>query len=233
MPGTHRTVRPRLPRLSLAAVVWTLCAPGVILFPQSIRLGDVVAGGDGSGTAPARNTGLDPRTGRFTTGYLDGGLSLGDAVDDAINPSPVPDSPHVDSVFLIAPGLPGSGATSQAITASGVRFDFPASDGTGSAWNYILEDRNGGVSTPGIQVRGVEIPTGSAVGIHSSMGVTFDLDALRERHGAERVGCFSAFWGLDSCDGGDVNLHAILSSDAGVLAGGWRIFPAGKRRDTA
>ncbi|HZN60442.1 MAG TPA: C25 family cysteine peptidase, partial [Planctomycetota bacterium] len=202
-----------------------LVALGNVGYP--IDLGDVATGGDGTGTAPPANTGIDERTGDFTTDYFDGPVSMGDAVDDGRNPSPASDSAYIDSVFFIEPGLPGTGAASQVITQSGVRFDsFRSTDGNGTGWNYILKNRNGGVSTPGIQVGGIAIPTGSAVGIHASMGITFDLNALRARHGADRVGCFESFWGMDNCDAGDVNLYAILSSDAGVIAGGSRSFHA-------
>jgi hypothetical protein len=202
-----------------------LVALGNVGYP--IDLGDVATGGDGTGSAPPANTGIDERTGDFTTDYFDGPVSMGDAVDDGRNPSPASDSAYIDSVFFIEPGLPGTGAASQVITQSGVRFDsFRSTDGNGTGWNYILKNRNGGVSTPGIQVGGIAIPTGSAVGIHASMGITFDLNAIRARHGADRVGCFESFWGMDNCDAGDVNLYAILSSDAGVIAGGSRSFHA-------
>jgi microsomal dipeptidase-like Zn-dependent dipeptidase len=218
---------PRLALFIIAGFLGASVLSSTPLLGQAIRLGDVTAGGDGTGTAPLANTGVDERNGGFTTDYLDGPVSEGDALDDGINPSPVPDSPYLDSVFFIDAGGPGTGLPSQAITQSGVRFDsFQPSDPIGSSRNYLLKDRNGGVSSPGISVGGLEVPTGSAVGVHASAGITYDLDALRARHGPERVGCFSAFWGLDGCDAGDVNLYAILSSDAGVIAGAWRTFRA-------
>ncbi len=223
----HRTRPVPFAFVSFLAVLAFLAVPPR-LTAQTIRLGDVTAGGDGTGTALPASTGVDERNGSFTTGYLDEPVFQGGSLDDGLNPSPVPGSAYVDSVFFIAgESQPGTGLVSQAITQSGVRFDFfQLTDATGSAWNYILRDRNGGVSTPGIQVGGIAIPTGSAVGIHASMGITYDLDALRARHGPDRVGCFTAFWGMDGCDAGDVNLYAILSSNSGVIAGGWRTFRA-------
>src|SRR5690606_11788278 len=53
----------------------------------------------------------------------------------------------------------------------------------------------------------------TAIGLHASMGITFDLDRLRARHGAEAVGCFSAFFGLDDCSIGRVRLLAMVSND--------------------
>ncbi len=57
---------------------------------------------------------------------------------------------------------------------------------TNSGWNYILKDRVGGVSEPGIRVGGVDYFT-SAIGLHASEGITFDLDELRARHGDAAV----------------------------------------------
>ncbi len=202
-----------------------LLLPGRASAAGPIDLGDVTAGGDGSGNAPAENTGIDPRNGRFTTNTIDGPLLETDPAGDGRNPSPGA-SEYVDSVFFITgTPIPG-GVLPQAITRSGVTFQFAFGDsgataagGTsgGGSWNYILRDRNGGVSTLPVRVGGRE-GFASAVGIHAAAGITYDLAALRKRHGASSVGCFSAFWGLDDCAAGDVNLYAILSSDAtGVL----------------
>ncbi|MBI4600927.1 MAG: hypothetical protein HY721_03115 [Planctomycetes bacterium] len=140
--------------------VLTLLAATSPLSAQTIRLGDVTAGGDGTGTALPTSTGVDERNGGFITGYLDGPVFQGDTLDDGLNPSPVPASPYIDSVFFIAgEPLPGTGLVSQTITQSGVRFDsFRLTDATGWAWSYLLRDRNGGVSTPGVQVGGIAIP---------------------------------------------------------------------------
>ena len=183
-----------------------------------IDLGDVTAGGDGSGNAPAANTGIDPRNGRFVSGYVDGPVRESDPDGDGKNPSPGA-SRFIDSVFFIdSSATPGAGSA-QAITRSGVQFPFAFGDAApegGACWNYILRDRNGGVSSAPVEVGGVS-GLASAVGIHASAGLTLDLNALRERHGAASVGCFSTFWGLDGCASGEVNLYAILSSDLGVI----------------
>ncbi len=184
-------------------------------FAQVIDLGDVAAGGDGTETAPAVNVGIDPRNGDFAVAYLDGPVSESDAVADGLNPSPTT-SPFIDSVFFIRElFLPGVGLTHDPITQSGVVYQFAPGDGdagSGSGWNHILKDRNGGVSALPIRVGGLEVS--SAVGIHAAMGITFDLDALRDRHGAAKVGCFQTYWGLDDCLGGNVRLYAVLSNEA-------------------
>jgi hypothetical protein len=181
---------------------------------HAIRLEDVVAGGDGSGNAPAANSGVDPRTGAFTTSYF-----AGQIVDtDGVNPSPVPTSPYIDSVFFLKPRIP----TTQDSCDGCFRMHFTQSrffdltladmDAGQSGFNFILKDRAGGVSEPGIRVGSRDTFT-TAIGIHSSMGITFDLDALRARHGDAAVGCFSTFMGMDDCATGFVRLLVFTGSD--------------------
>jgi len=196
---------------------------------HAIRLEDVVAGGDGSGNAPAANTGIDPRTGEFTTTYFDGRIFD----TDGVNPSPVPDSPYIDSVFLLEGRIPTAGdgcdgCFTQYITQNGGQLSLADSEEIRSGFNFILEDRVGGVSTPGIRVAGRDYFT-TAIGLHSAMGITFDLDELRARHGEESVGCFSTYWGMDDCASGFVRLIAWLSNDnVGQFDGSVRDFSAGQ-----
>src|SRR5262249_41063867 len=152
------------------------------------------------------NTGIDPRTGHFTTDY----------VSDYLYPAGFPyisptDSSYLDSVFIIGPNVTQFGNVQQ-VTQSGVSFAFAFSDGGGWGFNYILKDRNGGASDPPIRLSGVDGIVPTAIGIHSYMGVTFNLDALRATYGADRVGCFNTFWGMDACPG-DANLYAFLANE--------------------
>jgi hypothetical protein len=178
---------------------------------QEINLGDITGGGDGSGNAPAGNLGIDEATGLFVT--AENGGTVTDT--DGINPSPVIDSDYIDSVFIIGPpAVPGSDPFPQGITQSGVTYDFPLADGIGTGWNYILKNRSGGGTNP-ITAAGLTWTTG--VGIHASMGITYDLTAIRGTHGDANVGCFRAVAGMDACSSGDVNLYAIVSDDAGIM----------------
>jgi hypothetical protein len=195
------------------------CAPpsGFTAAGYAIDLGNIAGGGDGARDLPAGFIGVDPRNGRFATAYVNGPVADSDPEGDGLNPSPG-DGPYIDSVFFIGPQHFGDFLLPQAITQSGLRYEFAQADEANSGSNMILKDRNGGVSSPGITVGSLTGFT-TAVGIHASMGVTFDLDALRARHGAENVGCFSTVWGMDGCAGGDVNLYAVLSGDStGVIA---------------
>jgi PKD domain-containing protein/IPT/TIG domain-containing protein/NPCBM/NEW2 domain-containing protein len=216
-PPGHRSFSAaprRTRRLALLVLALAVSGPAPAQF---IRLEDVVAGGDGSGNAPPENTGIDPRNGAFTTDYFAGRITD----TDGVNPSPVPGSPYIDSVFLLKGKVPTAddgcnGCFVQYITRSGVQLWLDDSEETDSGWNYILKDRVGGVSEPGIRVGGVDFTT--SVGLHASMGITFDLEALRARHGDAAVGCFSAFWGMDDCSIGYVTLRAMVSNDAGGVS---------------
>src|SRR5262245_39044732 len=195
---------------------------------QYIRLEDLVGGGDGSGNAPPANTGIDPRTGTFVTSYFGG--QIFDA--DGVIPTSVPASPYLDSVFFLSGGTPFcpggicAGLYRQPITQSGVTAIMSDSHALGYGWNFILKDHNGGVSGPGVRVGGAGHYT-TSIGLHASMGITFNLDELRRKHGDGAVGCFSTFWGMDDCPSGYLELMAILSNDAGVLDSRSSSFAAG------
>lgn len=218
---------PALPRRAgLSLLLVALAHP--VLAGERIRLEDIVAGGDGTGTAPSGNTGIDPATGAFTTGYVEGRISD----TDGINPSPVAGSPYIDSVFFLQGKVPTAedgcgGCFVQYITQGGVQLWLDDSLWSETGWNYILKDRVGGVTPPGIVVGNVESFT-TAIGIHSSMGITFDLEALRERHGASAVGCFSTFWGMDSCATGQVGMMAMVADSSAITDLRSRTFTAGQ-----
>ena len=179
-------------------------APPENMTPRLIDLGNIVGGGDGLRTTTPLYAGVDPRDGSFESVGFEARIFDNDGSHSAPGPSP-----YIDSVFFLR--------SPTTITRSGVSFTPPPADVTGSAWNWILKDRVGGISSPGIQVGPVNIFT-TSVGIHSSMGITFDLDALRAEHGASNVRCFSTIWGMDACSTADVNLYAILSNDTGIIA---------------
>lgn len=95
----------------LASRLWMVFAVLALVFPalsregvlaQEIHLGDLVAGGDGSGNAPPGNTGIDPARGQFTSTFFDGVV----LDTDGVNPSPVPGSQYLDSVFFLSGGAP-------------------------------------------------------------------------------------------------------------------------------
>ncbi len=184
---------------------------------QTIQLGDVTAGGDGTGTAPAENVGVDPRNGMFATEPINGHITEADPEADGLDPSPVDESDFIDSVFILEPPEDLGEIIVQGITQSGIEFEFPAADGFGSLWNHILRDSAGGAWAGGNPFLTGGIEHTSGVGLHAAGGITYDLNALRAAHGIEGGSCFSTVWGMDAC-GGDVNLYVVVSSEAdGVI----------------
>jgi len=193
--------------------------------PAQIILSDIVAAGDGTGNAPAEVIGIDPRDGNFAGVGIAGHIFETDPEGDGENPSPVADSPFVDSVFFIGEAVfddadvrvvpvVGGDPVVQGITQSGVTFEFPSQDAFGSSWNNILSNQNGGGGVP-YTVGGAQVAHG--IGIHAAAGITFNLDEIRAAHGDSSVECFQTIWGTDGCGSVDVNLYVILSDDEEVL----------------
>jgi hypothetical protein len=183
-----------------------------VVSAQGLDLGDITAGGDGTGTANPAVVGIHPDTGVLDTAFNDAPIGIGDgmaltAVDNAA-------SPFIDAVFLIA-------TASMPINSAGVTFEFPPQDllDPPQTWGQILKDRIGGELTP-IAIGGTAFEHG--VGIHAVAGITYDLDALRAAHGEDAVGEVRAFAGkgdsaFPDCAPGMVTTYVILSDDAQVL----------------
>src|SRR5512137_1111024 len=84
-------------RIAFLASVLGACVllvPGAELRAEGeIDLGDIVMGGDGLGTAPAGQIGIDPASGDFVTWANDVGHDSG--------PPVYPPSPFIDSAFIL------------------------------------------------------------------------------------------------------------------------------------
>ncbi|MBI4600484.1 MAG: NPCBM/NEW2 domain-containing protein [Planctomycetes bacterium] len=206
-------------RISALAVV-AVAALALVLQPLEVTaqvvkidLGDVTAGGDGTGTADPAVIGIHPDTGALESGFVDAPIGIGDgqgltAVADGT-------TPYIDSVFLID-------AAEMPINSAGAKFPFPAEDRLDppQCWGQVLRNRIGGEVTP-ISIGGKPFETG--VGIHAVAGITYDLDALRSAHGAAAVGQVTAFAGAgDSAfdpggTPGFVTTYIILSDDTKVI----------------
>ncbi|HLU49927.1 MAG TPA: NPCBM/NEW2 domain-containing protein, partial [Planctomycetota bacterium] len=184
-----------------------------MLVADFVELGSIVAGGDGVEPPPAGNIGINADTGAFIQARLNGDVTEA----NGLNPMPVDgldgssDSPYIDSVFIMTTGI------GQVINTAGVVFDFDAGD-VAQGWEGILDGREPG--GPDSLRFGPLGPYTSGLGIHAAQGITYDLDALRVRHGAERIRHFSALLG-EAGDGvapaGNVNAYVVLSSEEGVL----------------
>ena len=171
-----------------------------------VYLGDIVAGGDGRGSAPEENIGVNADTGLFELAHNNGNIvNIGD------NPQYVEESAFLDSVFIIE-------AVTQQINMEGVAFTFGPQDASGNTWNHIISDVTHDIDKgiEDIWAGGMNFWRGS-VAIHASAGVTFDLEEIRSEYGPETVRYFQSFVGSDQCGGMRISLHVIASDDFEVL----------------
>ena len=102
-----------------------------------IVLSDIVGGGDGSGTAPPENTGINPDTGVFETTNIFGNVAnTGDAlqiVEEEV-------SEYIDSVFILT-------EATMPINSEEVTFDFLPTDTSPHTWDFILKDRTNDIDS--------------------------------------------------------------------------------------
>ena len=183
--------------------------------PIPIDLGDIVGGGDGTGTASPAVMGINPDSGHLDLGFTDGPIDAGDGM--AFQPVADETSPFIDSVFLIE-------LEAMPINSAGVTFMFPPEDvlRPSMTWGQILNNRIGGELTRPISIGGMVFNRG--VGIHAAAGITYDLDEIRNRHGQNAAKRVAAFAGMgdsaftpDPGTAGFVTTYLILSNDAEIL----------------
>jgi hypothetical protein len=187
----------------LAAVfaVNILLPASVTAAPISIDLGQVVAGGDGTGSPFPGNelmTALDPDTGTFVTGMRFGHTNSKGYL-------PVPASPFIDGVFV-----PASQTT--IINSKGVTYSLQLGDAFGQTFDYITNNREIGGPGP-IVMSGITYTSG--IGICCA-GVTFDLDAMRSYYNRE-LSSFSAVFGTHDGYGNAIRGYVVFSSNTQVL----------------
>ncbi|HVR75587.1 MAG TPA: NPCBM/NEW2 domain-containing protein [Planctomycetota bacterium] len=200
---------------ALAILCLALVAAPPFLQAQvsKIYLGDIAAGGDGTGTALPEVIGIHPDTGLLDEFFTDAPIGIGDGL--ALQPVDDDTSELIDSVFILE-------LEEMPINSTGVTFTFPPEDllQPPQTWGQILNNRVGGEMTP-IALGGIAFEQG--VGIHSAAGITYDLEALRALHGPEKIGQVLAHAGMGdsafgSCRGtGWVTAYILLSDDAEVL----------------
>jgi hypothetical protein len=164
-----------------------------------IDLGIAAAGGDGKSQPPDGNIGIETGTGAFVQfrrpdTYPD---------SDGINPQPI-DAALIDCVFVI-------GQAEQVIATDLTTFSFDAAD-VSNGWEAILNHRE--PDGPDYLKFGDKGPFYSGLGIHAAQGITYDLGAMRDAHGAAAVRYVSAVLGSTA---GLVNCYVILSSSDGPI----------------
>jgi len=209
--------------MGLTLLVFALSAPA---YSQGTRidLGDIAAGGDGSGTASPDVIGIHPDTGFLDSFFIDGPIGIADAI--ALQPVDPSVSPFIDAVFIID-------SEEMTINTAGVKFPFEPDDVLQPAltWGQILKNRVGGeVGTP-ISIGGVSFESG--VGIHATAGITYDLTEIRDVHGEINVGEVTAVAGIfdsisaECLDRGFVRTYVILSDEENVLASASHVASSG------
>lgn len=195
---------------------------------NAIFLGDIIGGGDGSGTKPPEIGGVRLDMDQFlATDEI--GPENNDSNDLDAEPFQPIDNPNhpnfpdidmsdaadmIDGTFLMT-------ADTVQINTAGITFDFVPGDANPNSWNHILSnvthDIDKGVGN--IRAGGRE-PFATGVGVHASAGVTFDLTAIRAKYTAEKVQNLVALIGNDGCgapDGGTIRLYVIYSTGDEVL----------------
>ncbi len=227
--------------LSLVLVA-ALTAPTL----AQINLSDIVAGGDGRGLGWTQDDDIDFGGDKYAAVNLDNGTFMtrlevdgfhnGTVDTDGVNPSPcegapfsdptatgdVPGGEFIDSVFFL-PNL------TVPLNSAGITFPYKAGDEWGNSWNHVLSNRTHDIDKGREDIfAGGSANWETGIGIHASAGITFDLDAIREEHGAENVHSFSTFIGADRC-GALINFYVIFSDDEGIIddPNGTEIFVVG------
>ena len=137
---------------------------------RGLDLADIVGGGDGTGTGK-KNAGIDPRSGKLATGNV-GYLEVpGNAFVKS-------DVPFVDGVAVPA------GKAEIIVTSTGLKLaDLPAA--SGKTWDYV---QNGPVhSQASTRLGDMDFAKDghTLLGLHANRIITFDLDAIRKKHGSD------------------------------------------------
>lgn len=145
-----------------------------------INLSDIVAGGNGFGMA-AKGHGIHPGTGEATTGET--GFITIEKCDEWIA---VPSNPFVDGVFVPKTSV----AT---VSSTGLQIaDLPPT--SGQTWDYFKYGPSGGFTVNTINGIDYNAEPNWILGIHANKGITFDLQAFRDRHEFQ-AGHFQAVFG--------------------------------------
>lgn len=177
-------------RLNPSAVVRAFDSRNNLLWKgESLSLADIVGGGSGFGTGKLF-TGIDPIDGRISSKLKDGHIYIGPGHYQS-----VPENPFIDGVFV-----PGAHAPQTPITSTGLTADFLKKT-SGTYWGYIFNGAfHQGVTSPRheLQLDGqiVGTPEYPAVTIHSNLGITFDLDAIRQSIPGLEIKTFQAVAGV-------------------------------------
>jgi hypothetical protein len=145
---------------------------------RGIDLADIVGGGDGSGTGMLGN-GLDPRNGKPSNGQVG---FLPNAKPNGFVKSP--------TAFVDGLTIPGKSAP-MVVSSTGIKLEnLPATKG--QTWDYVQFGPVMRQETTVIDGIDYNKNGHSLLGLHANKAITFDLDAIRDKHGEKRVRRFLA-----------------------------------------
>jgi hypothetical protein len=204
-------------RKRLGAEIARLGAALTGLPDDAVDLADVVAGGDGSGKAPA-GKGIDPATGAVTetrANFLPG-LKLNQYTRTT--------NPLVDGVFI--PDGGEGGQTPVIVSSTGLAVTgLPKT--SGASWDYVVKGPFALLQQTVLGGVDYAQPPHSMLGLHANKGITFDLDAVRAARPGRKLLRFSAVAGNGGV--GRADFHVYLdgkarASQIGITEIG-RVFP--------
>ncbi|MCU0915159.1 MAG: FecR family protein [Planctomycetes bacterium] len=152
---------------------------------KRLDLADIVGGGSGFGTG-SRYAGIDPVTGRKVSAYRSEKRTGEETYVE------VPSLPFVDGVFV-----PRAQGGLMPISTAGHHFDFPPGGG-----DWYVEIAHGGQPDPQafLTLDGQTYGTTDrpALLMHANVGITFNLDAIRESLAGSRIKRFTSVCGISN-----------------------------------
>jgi len=153
---------------------------------ENLNLASIVAGRDGFQEVGSLS-GLNPTNGKYTSSVI--------GKDREANPTynRVADSAFIDGVFV-----PDGGSGPIQITSLGHTFDCPDTFGifTHEIAAYKGDIKDQATTIPPVIIHGQTFPNESIVLLHSNIGVTFDLQAIRQSLPNLELKSFKAWGGL-------------------------------------
>lgn len=175
--------------------------------PWGISLTSFLQGQFQAGDEPySKYVGIDLNTGQF---IKDSASITQRPIHDKA-PVPVPQSPFIDSVFLLKRDR------GQGIHTGGLKYDFHQFDSNPelNGWISVVTEERPPINfgTHGKFYRGIRGKV--------SKGITFDLKAIRKAYGKDQVVYFSTILGEMFVDGklnGAANLYIIFSNSNAVI----------------
>ncbi|MBC8378849.1 MAG: hypothetical protein H8E62_06730 [Planctomycetes bacterium] len=154
---------------------------------QFLRLTDLLLGGNGFGTASLKSIQYEPATGTMVSvGIPEYREGSGEIME-------IRQSPYLDGVFV-----PGSPDTDAIISSAGHHFDeCPTTSGL--YYSNIVFRKNCTFFDPlqqNFERSSKQFTDSGFLYLHSNMGLTVDLDAVRSEAPGCRIASFSAFAGI-------------------------------------